>query len=124
MANDKNSDPYPTGTYVKGDQTRSVTSTADAVQAAFDGFQRVQEDSDVAQPSAAVNDNDPESFQEDHRSLNEEYDFDKVAEHSDDQADVLPDEHFESDAPTSTSATPDGPSGQPVDESDPSRSFS
>lgn len=83
--------PYPTGTYVKGDQTRTADTAADAVQAVFDGFKRVQEDSDVASGFAAVNDNDPESVRT---------------------------------SPSETSATPDTPSGVPVDESDPNRSYS
>ena len=101
-------DPYPTGTYKKGDKTRRAETTADAVQAVFDGYKRVQEDADVAGPTAAVNDNDPEST----RSATEG------------EGDESATPAFESDAPSDTSATPDEPSGTPVDDTDPSRSAS
>lgn len=73
MAENKANDPYPTGTYVKGDQTRVADTAADAVQAVFDGFTRVQEDSDVANGFAAVNGNDPQHVE---RQSDEEFDVD------------------------------------------------
>lgn len=141
----KANDPYPTGTYAKdGAPDLKVETTRDAVQAAFDGYHRVQEDSDVQESGfAAVNDNDPESPLRDsedpdeapNRNLNEDYDFDQNAEFSDDQADHLEDgpvtegdhpdaEEFQGDTVSDTAATPDGASGTPVDRSDPNRSFS
>lgn len=126
MADDKSA-PFQAGKYVKGDEARHVTSVKDAVQAEFEGFKRVQEDGDVASGFAAVNDNDPESFKEDvdHRELNEDYDFEQNAEFSDDQAEPLDESHFDSETVSDTAAVPeDEPSGEPVDRSNPSRSFS
>lgn len=58
MAENTHQDPYPTGVYVKGDKTRRATTTADAVQAVFDGFTRQSTEEDVAGPFVATNDVD------------------------------------------------------------------
>lgn len=108
-------DPYPTGTYVKGDQTRQADTAADAVQAAFDGFSFVPQDSDVATATASVNSNDPQDVRtdesgEDGSDASDEdgsYEFDQNAEFSDDQAEPLTTDHFDFDRPSDTSATPD-----------------
>jgi hypothetical protein len=62
---------YKPGTYVKGDATRVADTVADAVQAAFDGYTRLQTDADVAGPLAAVNANDPEAVRTDESGSSE-----------------------------------------------------
>ena len=103
MAEEFSNAPYEPGTYVKGDQTRVADTTADAVQAVFDGFSRQTSEADVAFGTAAVNDNDPESVRSDEPEADED-ELDEEPEDDEDDEDPTP--GFDDESPSDTSATP------------------